>query len=258
MILYNLALKTGQKTIVIVSMLGQYTIFCGNFFKCLGSKPFYYKTWFEEFFKIGYLSLPVIGLTAIFTGAVLALQSYSGFSRFNAESSIPIVVALSITRELGPVLGGLMFAARVGSSIAAKIGTMVVTEQINALKTLSINPIRYVIFPQILAGILCLPILVLTADIIGIMGGYLTSVHYLHFSSGIYIKNTLNFLTFWDVFSGIIKATVFGFLVTSISCFNGYNANGGADGVGRVTINSVVTSAIVILFCNYIITSLLF
>lgn len=238
--------------------IGKFTIFCGESFKGMFTKPFYTKIVFEQMFKIGYLSLPVIGLTAIFTGAVLALQSYNGFSRFNAESSIATVVVLSITRELGPVLGGLMFAARVGSSIAAEIGAMCVTEQINALKTLSVNPMRYVVVPRIMAGILCLPILVTIADIIGVMGGYIVSVHHLGFSSGVYIKNTVNFLEFSDFMSGIIKAFVFGFIVTAISCFNGYNASGGAEGVGRVTINSVVSSAIAIFFLNYIITSLLF
>ncbi len=253
----NTIQKIGKKTINIVSLVGKFSSFIFETLKCT-NKPFYFKSLFEKIFSIGYLSLPVIGMTAIFTGAVLALQSYNGFARFNAESSIPIVVVLSITRELGPVLAGLMFSARVGSSISAKIGTMAVTEQLDALKMLSVDPRRYIILPYILSGILTLPILVLIADIIGVLGGYLTSVGYLGFSSSVYIKNTMEFLTFWDVASGIIKALVFGFLVTGISCFNGYFTTSGAEGVGRSVINSVVLSSIMILFVNYFITSILF
>ncbi len=254
----NFARKIGIKAIDIAANVGNFTLFCLESFKAMVTRPIFFRMWLDSVFKIGYLSLPVIGLTAIFTGAVLALQSYNGFARFNAESSIATVVVLSITRELGPVLGGLMFAARVGSSIAAEIGAMRVTEQISAMKTLSVSPMRYIIAPRMLAGIFCLPILVIIADIIGVMGGYIIAVHHLNFASGVYIKNTIAFLTFSDVMSGVIKAVVFGFVVTGISCYNGYNASGGAEGVGRVTINSVVSSAIAIFFLNYIITSLLF
>lgn len=197
-------------------------------------------------------------MTAFFTGAVLALQSYNGFSRFNAEGSIPIVVVLSLTRELGPVLGGLMVAARVGASIAAEIGTMKVTEQISAMKTLSVNPMRYIVAPRIFAGIFAMPLLVLIADIIGILGGYVISVHYLGFSSGSYLKNTFQYLNISDINSGLIKAAIFGFFITTISSFNGYNAFGGAEGVGRATTNAVVSSSILILLLNYFITSVLF
>jgi phospholipid/cholesterol/gamma-HCH transport system permease protein len=160
--------------------------------------------------RIGYFSLPVVGLTAIFSGAVLALQSYSGFSRFNAESTIATVVVLSITRELGPVLAGLMVAGRVGASIAAEIGLMRVTEQIDALRTLSTNPIKYLVVPRLIASVIVLPILVLIADIIGVMGGYLVSVHSLGFSAGPYIANTFKFLEVIDVVSGLVKAALTG------------------------------------------------
>jgi len=250
--------KIGQKFITFNKNIGKFAIFNYLSIKSLFSRPIYFKIIGYQIFQIGYLSLPVIGFTAIFTGAVLALQSYNGFSRFNAESSIPIVVILSITRELGPVLSGLMIAARVGSSIAAEIGTMKVTEQIDALKTLSIDVYKYIITPRILAGILTMPFLVIIADIIGVLGGYLVSVHYLHFASGVYLKNTFQYLSFSDINCGLIKALVFGFIITSISCFNGYNAQGGAHEVGKVTINSVVFSSIMILLMNYFITSLLF
>ena len=208
--------------------------------------------------RIGFLSLPVVGLTAIFTGAVLALQTYSGFSRFNAESTIATVVAISLTRELAPVLVGLIVAGRVGASMAAELGTMKVTEQIDALRTLSTNPFKYLIAPRVLAAIISLPLLVLTADIIGIMGGYLVSVHSLGFSAGPYITNTFKFLEMMDIISGLVKAFFFGFIIAIMGCYFGYKSNGGAQGVGIATTNAVVVSSIAILLSNYVITGWFF
>ncbi len=219
---------------------------------------FYPNIFIKQFVKIGFNSLPVVGLTSIFTGMVLALQSYTGFSRFSAESAIPNVVVLSITRELAPVLAGLMVAGRSGAAIAAEIGTMKVTEQIDALKTLSTNPFNYLIIPRILAGIVSLPLLVLVGDIIGVMGGYLICVNLLNFNPTVYLQNTYNFVQFIDVFSGLVKAAVFGFLITFMGCYHGYNAKGGAQGVGQSTTYSVVSSSILILLMNYIITSFFF
>ena len=219
---------------------------------------FYHQIFFKQCIKIGFNSLPVVGLTSIFTGMVLALQSYTGFSRFSAESAIPNVVVLSITRELAPVLAGLMVAGRSGAAIAAEIGTMKVTEQIDALKTLSTNPYNYLIIPRILAGIISLPILVFIGDIIGVMGGYLICVNLLNFNPTVYLQNTFNFVQFIDVFSGLVKASVFGFLITFMGCYHGFNARGGAQGVGQSTTYSVVSSSILILLMNYIITSFFF
>lgn len=220
--------------------------------------PFYPKLFFKQIVQIGYYSLPVVGLTAIFSGAVLALQSYSGFSRFNAESTIATVVVLSITRELGPVLAGLMVAGRVGASMAAEIGTMKVTEQIDALKTLSTNPFKYLFAPRVLGGIIMLPFLVLIADIIGVMGGYLVSVYSLGFSAGPYLSNTFKYLEAIDVISGLVKAGFFGFIIAVMGCYFGYNSNRGAEGVGIATTNAVVSSSILILLTNYIITGWFF
>ncbi len=219
---------------------------------------FYTDIFLKQFIKIGFNSLPVVGLTSIFTGMVLALQSYTGFSRFSAESAIPNVVVLSITRELAPVLAGLMVAGRSGAAIAAEIGTMKVTEQIDALKTLSTNPFNYLIIPRILAGIISLPILVFVGDIIGVLGGYLICVNLLNFNPSVYLQNTYNFVQFIDVFSGLVKAAVFGFLITFMGCYHGFNAKGGAQGVGQSTTYSVVSSSILILLMNYIITSFFF
>lgn len=220
--------------------------------------PFYWRQIRMQIVEIGYYSLPVIGLTAIFTGAVLALQSYSGFSRFSAESAIPTVVVLSITRELGPVLAGLMVAGRIGASFAAEIGTMRVTEQIDALSTLSTNPFKYLVGPRLIAGLITLPFLVLIADIIGVMGGYMVSVGKLGFSAGPYLQNTFDFLEARDVISGLVKASVFGFVISLMGCYHGYNSRGGAQGVGAATTNAVVSASILILLSNYFITELFF
>lgn len=219
--------------------------------------------WYPEQIKrmmveIGYYSLPVIGLTAIFTGAVLALQSYSGFSRFSAESSIAIVVVLSITRELGPVMAGLMVAGRIGASFAAEIGTMRVTEQIDALETLSTSPYKYLVFPRLAAGLVMLPLLVMVADIIGVMGGYLVSIHKLGFAPGPYLRSTFEFLEVRDVISGLTKAGVFGFIISLMGCYHGFNSGRGAQGVGIATTNAVVSASILILLSNYIVTELFF
>jgi phospholipid/cholesterol/gamma-HCH transport system permease protein len=180
-------------------------------------------------------------------------------SRFaSAESSIATVVVLSITRELGPVLAGLMVAGRVGAAIAAEIGTMNVTEQIDALYTLSTEPIRYLATPRIIASVISLPLLVLVADVIGVMGGYLVSVHKLKFNSAMYIANTFEHLEAIDVWSGLTKAAVFGFIIASVSCFSGFYCGRGAKGVGEATTNAVAISSMLILLTNYIITELFF
>jgi len=220
--------------------------------------PFYPRLVLRQMIEIGYYSLPVVGLTAIFTGMVLALQSYTGFARFSAESAIPNVVVVSITRELGPVLAGLMVAGRVGASMAAEIGTMRVTEQIDALDTLATNPFKYLIAPRLIAGLSMLPILVLVADIIGVFGGYVVSIHKLGFNPAPYLENTWNFVEVQDVVSGLVKAAVFGFLVTLMGCYHGYNSRGGAQGVGAATTNAVVSASILILSFNYLITELFF
>ena len=220
--------------------------------------PFYPRLILRSMVEIGYFSLPVVGLTAVFTGMVLALQSYSGFSRFAAEGAVATVVVLSVTRELAPVLAGLMVAGRIGASMAAEIGTMRVTEQIDALTTLSTNPFKYLVAPRILSGTLMLPFLVLIADIIGVFGGYIVGVYKLGFNSASYISRTWEFLEPLDVISGLVKASVFGFLITLMGCYNGYYSKGGAQGVGAATTNAVVSAAIMILVFNYIITAIFF
>jgi phospholipid/cholesterol/gamma-HCH transport system permease protein len=222
------------------------------------SPPFYPRQLLLQMLRIGYFSLPVVGLTAFFTGGVLALQIYIGSSRFNAESLVSSIVALGITRELGPVLAGLMVAGRVAAAIAAELGTMRVTEQIDALTTLSTNPFRYLVAPRLVAALITIPLLVAIADTIGIMGGYVVGTSSLGFNGSAYLKNTVDFLEFDDVFSGLIKAAVFGFIIALMGCYHGFNSKGGAQGVGRATTNAVVSASILILAANYVLTSLLF
>ncbi|MDX1950061.1 MAG: ABC transporter permease [Rickettsiales bacterium] len=248
----------GALTLSGLEGLGRTFIFFFQAVSAAVTPKFYPKQIFKQMMDIGFYSLPVVGMTAIFTGAVLALQSYSGFSRFNAESSIATVVVLSITRELGPVLAGLMVAGRVGASIAAEIGTMRVTEQIDALSTLSTNPLKYLIAPRLIAGLLTLPILVLIADIIGVMGGYLVAVNKLGFNSSSYLKSTLEYLEFKDVFSGLVKASIFGFIVALMGCYHGFHSGRGAQGVGKATTSAVVSASVLILIANYIITEVFF
>jgi phospholipid/cholesterol/gamma-HCH transport system permease protein len=250
--------RVGRVFLNFLSSIGRLALFSAQIIAEGIRPPYYVKQIGRMMVEIGYYSLPVIGLTTLFTGAALALQTYSGFSRFSAESSIPIVVALAITRELGPVLAGLMVAGRIGAAFAAEIGTMRVTEQIDALVTLSTSPFRYLLFPRILAGFLMLPCLVFVGDIIGIFGGYLVSIQSLGFAAEPYINNTWNFLEWRDVWTGLVKASVFGFLVALMGCYHGYHSKGGAQGVGAATTNAVVSASILILLANYLLTEWFF
>lgn len=248
----------GHAILRSLQSLGALAFFVGKSVMHVFTPPWYPRLILRQFVDIGYYSLPVVGMTAIFTGMVLALQSYTGFTRFNAESAIAGVVALSVTRELAPVLAGLMVAGRIGASIAAEIGTMRVTEQIDALTTLSVNPYKYLIVPRIIAGTLMLPILVLVADIIGVYGGYIVSIYTLGFSEGSYLNQTWNILEPIDVISGLVKASAFGFIVTMMGCYHGFNSGRGAQGVGAATTYAVVSASILILVFNFLLTKVFF
>jgi phospholipid/cholesterol/gamma-HCH transport system permease protein len=248
----------GRTFLEFLSVVGRLSRFAIRGVKHCFMPPFYLRQTFKQFLDIGYYSLPVVGLPTLFTGMVLALQSHTGFSRFDAESAIPTVVVLSITRELGPVMAGLMVAGRIGASIAAELGTMRVTEQIDALSTLSTNPFKYLIAPRLIAGTFMLPILVLIGDIIGVFGGFLVCVYDLKFNAANYISQTWQYLEFRDVTSGLWKAAVFGFIITLMGCYHGFNSKGGAQGVGKATTNAVVSASILILVVNYLLTGLFF
>ncbi|QDH15089.1 MlaE family ABC transporter permease [Oecophyllibacter saccharovorans] len=220
--------------------------------------PFYWKIFLSSLVNIGFLSLPVVALTAIFAGGVIALQSYTGFSQYHAQNAIAHIVLLAITRELGPVLAGLMIAGRVGAALSAQIGTMRVTNQIDALATLSTDPIKYLVTPRLLAGTLALPLLVLVADILGVFGGFTVSVAKLGFAPDAYITATLSGLKASDVIVGLVKAAVFGFLIALLGCYYGYHSKGGAEGVGAAATATVVGASIMVLIFDYMLTDLFF
>ena len=248
----------GRSTLGLLAAIGQVALFALSALRHLVTPPLYLREIVQQFIAIGWLSLPVVGLTALFTGGALALQIYAGGARFNAEAVVPQIVAIGITRELGPVLGGLMVAGRVAAAIAAEIGTMKVTEQIDALRTLSTDPMKYLTIPRLIAATLSLPVLVAVGDAIGIFGGYLVGTSRLGFNEAAYLSNTRDFLEVWDVTSGLLKGAAFGFIVALMGCFHGMNSSRGARGVGRATTQAVVSASILILAANYLLTEAFF
>lgn len=248
----------GRVVLALFAEIGRLSLFTWGAVSHIFRPPFFWRLLGQQMMRIGYFSLPVVALTAFFTGGALALQIYYGGNNINSESIVSTIVALGITRELGPVLGGLMVAGRVAAAIAAELGTMRVTEQIDALTTLSTNPIKYLVVPRLVAAIITLPLLVLIADIIGVMGGFVAGTASLGFNPGVYINTTVNFLKPDDILSGLFKAGVFGFIIALMGCFHGFNSKGGAQGVGRATTNAVVSASVLILASNYVMTSLLF
>jgi phospholipid/cholesterol/gamma-HCH transport system permease protein len=254
----NVLAAIGHVVLQGMASLGRIAIYAGRTLSHLFRPPFYHREFATALLQVGWLSLPVVGLTAIFTGGALALQIYAGGQRFSAEAVVPQIVAIGMVRELGPVLVGLMIAARVTSSIAAEIATMKVTEQIDALVTLSTHPMKYLTVPRVLAGFLTVPLLVGIGDIIGIMGGFLVSTEQLGFNRASYIKNTVDFLETADVVSSLVKGAVFGFIATLIGCYYGMQSGRGAQGVGGATKNAVATASILILAANFVLTSVMF
>ena len=220
--------------------------------------PYEIHEWLRQMVRLGVDSIPVVFLTAMFTGMVLALQTFIGFRRVHAENFVGSVVALAMLRELSPVLVGLMVTGRVGSSMAAEIGTMRVTEQIDALEALATDPVHYLFVPRIIAGIVMLPFLVILGDALGIYGGYLVAVRLMGANAVVYQQNTFQFLELNDLWSGLIKAAVFGLILTLTGCVRGYYTRGGAEGVGRSTTDAVVSASLIILFADFFLTKLLF
>tara|TARA_B100000900_G_scaffold326996_1_gene287053 strand:+ start:443 stop:1228 length:786 start_codon:yes stop_codon:yes gene_type:complete len=248
----------GKKFLSFIANIGHFFIFFSIAITWMFKPPWYFKKIFQQILDIGYFSLPVVGLTTFFSGMVLALQTYNGFTEFNSETTVARVVLTSITRELGPVLTGLMVAGRIGAKMAAEIATMRVTEQIDALGTLGTRPMQYLIAPKIIASLICIPLLVLIGNTIGILGGYVIAVYKLNFNTSLYLSATVENLYLIDVIQGTVKAAVFGLIISMISCYFGYNATKGAEGVGFATTASVVISSVLILTSTYIITALFF
>jgi phospholipid/cholesterol/gamma-HCH transport system permease protein len=247
----------GRVVVGLFTQTGRLLLFFWATFTQLFRPPIFLGLVVKQMMLIGYNSLPVVGMTAFFTGGVLVLQITTG-NRLGAESFVPQVVVLAVTRELGPVLAGLMVAGRCSAAIAAEIGSMRVTDQIDALITLSTSPFKYLMLPRVLAAILSLPILVAIGDAIGVLGGFVVATQTRHFNSGSYLKNTLDFVTNDDITSGLWKAAVFGLIIALMGCYNGYYSKGGAQGVGRATTNAVVSASILILAANYLMTSIFF
>lgn len=246
----------GRGALGLFSEIGKLSIYAGRVIIAALTPPWNLVQLWKQIIAIGFYSLPVVGLSAVFIGAALALNIYTGGNRFGAEQFVPNIVVLGITRELGATITGLMLAGRVTAGIAAEIGAMKVTEQIDALKTLSANPFRYLYAPRFLAACLTLPILVLVADIIGVMGGWLVSVFALDFDSTTYLRNTMDFLTMEDVAVGLIKAAIFGAVIAIMGCYQGSKSSAGATGVGRAATLSMVGAAVLVLAANYMMSTL--
>jgi phospholipid/cholesterol/gamma-HCH transport system permease protein len=220
--------------------------------------PFKLNYIFKQMEFIGVHSVFVVILTGVFTGMVLALQSYYGFRKFSSEGLVGATVALSMTRELGPVLTSLMVTGRAGSAMAAELGTMRVTEQIDALTVMALNPIKYLVTPRVIAAFLMLPLLTVIADFVGIVGGYLVGVKLLGINEGAYIGKMIKFVELNDIYNGLVKAAVFGIILSIVSCYKGFYTKGGAEGVGRSTTEAVVVSSVTILVTDYILTTFMF
>ena len=241
-----------------LASIGRVVLFAGRAVAHAVLPPYYPARLLEQIIVIGWFSLPVVGLTALFTGAALAQQIFIGGSRFNAVATVPAVTVIAIVRELGPVLGGLMVAGRVSSAMAAELGTMRVTEQIDALTTLRTDPFRYLIAPRVLAATLVMPFLVLISNVIGVLGGFALATTRLGFNAAEYLNRTMAYLKADDVVSSLVKAAVFGFIIALMGCYHGFNSNGGAEGVGKATTSAVVSAFILILMANLVITVIVF
>ncbi len=238
--------------------LGSIVILFAVTMKHLVVPPYEVRNTFKQMLEIGVRSIPVVLITAVFTGMVFALQTFTGFKRFGAEALVGTVVALSMTRELGPVLTGLIVAGRAGAAMAAELGTMRVTEQIDALETLATNPVKYLVVPRFVAGLLMLPALSIVANITGIVGGYVVTVGLFRASSVVYWNRTWDYLEASDIYNGLIKAAFFGGSIALISCYKGFYASGGAEGVGKATTGAVVLSSMTILISDYFLSAWLF
>ena len=248
----------GRFLLGVLHAVGRFFVLVGQTLHGAVRPPFAPRAVAGQFVRVGVDSVPVVLLTALFTGGVLALQTFKGFSRFHAEGYIGSVVALSMLRELGPVLTALMVTGRAGSAMAAELGSMRVTEQIDALVALATDPVQYLFVPRVLAGILVLPMLAILANAVGIAGGYLVAVTYLGANPVRYMENTFQYLNLDDLTSGLVKSAVFGGLLSLIGCQCGFDTTGGAEGVGRATTRAVVAGSLSVLIADFFLTKILF
>ena len=254
----NLAMLIGKRFVEFVRYAGGTSILLGETLFWIPMPPLRRRQIIEQMSKIGVDSLPIVSLISLFTGMVLALQSAYQMQKLSAEMYIASLVAVSMTRELGPVLTALIVAGRIGASITAEVGTMKVTEQIDALETLATNPVKYLVVPRFLALVIMIPLLTLYADAIGGLGGYLIGVYKLNISHAMYMKMSWKALKYKDIYTGLIKSIFFGVIICIIACFEGMKAEGGAEGVGKATTASVVTSFILIIASDCFFTALFY
>lgn len=254
----GLARDSVRPFLVVLDLLGGIgTLFVRALY--LGFKrPFKTNYIFKQMEFIGVNSLLVVVITGLFTGMVLALQSSYGFRKFGAEGVVGAIVALSMTRELGPVLTSLMVTGRAGSAMTAELATMRVTEQIDALRVMALDPVKYLVTPRMIASFLMLPVLASISNFVGIIGGYLVGVKLLGINEGAFVNRIEKVLQFQDIYNGLIKAAVFGIIMSVICCYKGFNSRGGAEGVGKATTEAVVASSLTILVADYVLTSLMF
>jgi phospholipid/cholesterol/gamma-HCH transport system permease protein len=248
----------GKKTIHFTTETGRVLLLLYQTLRLMLVPPFDLGNIVKQMLEVGVKSVPVVIVTGLFTGMVLALQTFTGFKRFGAEALVGSVVALSMTREMGPVLTGLIVTGRAGAAMAAELGTMRVTEQIDALETLATNPVKYLVVPRFIAGIVMLPALSVIADAIGIIGGFMITVGLFGASSAQYWRRTWDILKLEDIYSGLTKACFFGASIALISCYKGFYSEGGAEGVGKATTGAVVISFMTILISDYFLSAWLF
>lgn len=250
--------KIGENFIEFLENAGAISVLLWETLTTTFTTPLRWKACLEQSHKIGVDSLPLVMLTSLFSGMVLALQSSYQLRLFSAEQFTSDLVALSVTRELGPVLTAMMVAGRVGASMAAELGTMKVTEQIDALKALATDPVRYLIVPRFVAAVIMLVLLTIYSDLVGILGGYVVGVFKLGIGSYKYINRTFDVLIMKDIYTGLIKAFFFGIIITVVSCYFGFKTRGGAEGVGHSTTLAVVVSFILIIFFDTFFTALFY
>jgi phospholipid/cholesterol/gamma-HCH transport system permease protein len=248
----------GRTAISFIEQVGEIGIFLSNIMKWLVRKPFFFRQFFKQMEFIGVKSSTVILLTGIFTGMVTALQMHYGFRQFGAEALVGSTATLSITRELGPVLAALMVTARAGSAMTAEIGTMRVTEQIDALTVMGVNPFQYLVIPRIIAALLVLPMLTLLYDAVGMAGSWIVAVKILGINESMFWFRITEYVDYKDIFTGMFKSSFFGLIIAIVGSYKGYTTTGGAEGVGKSTTYSVVISSVSILIADYILTALMF
>ncbi len=248
----------GNWALARVENTGSAAILAWEGFLQIFRRPFRWRVYLQQLEFIGVGSLLIVLLTGAFTGMVFSVQSAYAFAMFNAEGYVGTTVALALTRELAPVFTGLMVSGRVGSSIATEIGTMGVTEQIDALRSMAVNPVQYLVSPRLLSAVLMMPVLTLLFSLVGIVGAWLVAVVGLDLDAGVFRRRIIDVLVPYDVISGLIKAAIFGLVIVAIACHAGYTASGGARGVGLATTKAVVYSSIGVLVCDYFLTVLMF